>query len=829
MDAGRDLSGRRQSMATGTRWLRDFARDVPYAARTLTRSPGFALLAIATIGLGIGANAAVFSAVDRVLLRPLPYEDSDRLVRIWESLKDNPRWLGSASVPNLRDWRTESRSFEHLVAYNSQGMNLEGGSQPERVQVVSAEPGLFAMLRSRPLLGRVLQPADSVAGQEQVVVISEGFWRRALGARRDVIGTTVRLDQQPYTVVGVMAGSFRWPATSTRTEVWRPYRPRERDASNRGNHFLQVVGRLAPGVSLEQALADLKGVAASLEQAYPGEQANRTVAMMPLRTSIAGAVRPALVTLMVSVAFVLLIACANVANLLLARAASRQRETAVRLALGAERGRLVRLFLTESLLIALFGLALAMVFASWGVSALGGATGSLLPTSAPVRLDGRIFLVLLGVTVSCGLLFGLAPALFASPSRLRDELASAGTKSTSTRGQQAFRHGLVVAQIALSLVLLVGAGLLMRAFVALQGTASGMQADGVVTMQVSPAVPSDSVRLALPERLYLPVLERVRALPGVTSAGMISLLPIETWGWNGPYWIDGRAEPEPGKAPQVEFRHVSPGYFATLGIPVTQGRDLRDGDQRDGAQPIVVNEALASLHFPNESAIGRRLRRGSRPEDLYTIVGVAGNVRQAGLDREALPEMYLPYGSRSGGFPSMTLVVRTSLGMAAMAEAVRGVVRDVDPTVPVSSVQTLESVVESSMSQRRVGLWLMGTFAALAMLLAATGLYGVIAFLVAQRTREIGVRMALGADRRAVLGLVLRRSAVLVVAGVATGLVAAFWLSRLLANQLLGVSVHDPLVFGSASLLLGATALLAALVPARRASRTDPMVAMRSE
>jgi predicted permease len=356
-----------------------------------------------------------------------------------------------------------------------------------------------------------------------------------------------------------------------------------------------------------------------------------------------------------------------------------------------------------------------------------------------------------------------------------------------------------------------------------------MQTANVVTMQISPATSSDSARWALPERLYGPVLERVRALPGVEAAGMISLLPIDTWGWNGSYWIDGRPEPEPGKAPLVEFRQVSPGYFGTLGIPIVQGRDLQDGDQRDGAQPVVVNEALASMHFPNESAVGHRIKRGNRAEDLYLIVGVAGSVRQAGLDREPLPEMYLPYGSRAFGFPTMTMVVRTGLGTAAMAQAVRAVVSDADPSVPVSNVRTLESVVETSLSQRRVGLWLMGAFAALAMLLAATGLYGVIAFLVAQRTREIGVRMALGADRRSVVGLVLRRSAGLVAAGVATGLVAAFWLSRLLANQLLAISVHDPVVFSIAPLLLGVTALLAAVVPARRASRTDPMIAMRSE
>ncbi len=810
-------------------WLRDLARDIPFAIRTLRRSPGFAALAIVTIGLGIGANAAVFSAVDRVLLRPLPYESPERLMRIWETQVSNPAWRGSVSVPNLVDWRAQNRSFSHLVAYSTQGMNLEGGQQTERVQVVAAEAGLFDMLGSRALMGRAFQPDDSLAGRNQVIVISEGFWRRALGARADVVGSTVRLDQQPYTVIGVMPSSFRWPATSTRTEGWRPYLPTPNDLASRGSHFLSLVGRLAPGVTEEQATRDLQAIAKRIEEQYPDEQANRTVGFVPLQAAISEGVRPALVTLMISVAFVLLIACANVANLQLARAATRQREVAVRLAMGADRWQLVRQFLTESMLIAMLGFAVATALAWWALGAIGASTGTVLPSPAPVSLDGRVFLILLGVAVACGVLFGLAPALFATPSKLRDDLAGSGARTTSTRSQQAFRHGLVATQIALSLVLLVGAGLLIRAFLTLQSTESGMQTSGVLTARLSPVGTQDSTRLTLPERLWVPVLDGVRPLPGVSGAGMISLLPVESWGWNGNYWIDGRPEPEPGKAPQIEFRHISPGYFNALGVPMQQGRDLRDGDQRDGSNPIIVNEALAALQFPNESAIGHRVRRGSGPEDLYTIVGVAGNVRQAGLDREALPEMYLPYGSRSGGFPSMTLVVRSDLSHTTLADQIRAVVRGIDPTVPVSEVQSLDRVLETSLSTRRVGLWLMTSFAILAMVLAATGLYGVISFLVAQRTREIGVRMALGADRHNVVRLVLGRSSVLAVSGVAVGLVFAFWLARLLANQLVRVSVHDPLVFVVAPVLLLTTALLAAFVPARRASRTDPMAALRSE
>ena len=811
------------------RWFHDLGRDVPYAIRTLARAPGFASVSILTIGLGIGANAAVFSVVDRVLLRPLPFEASDRLVRLWESQVDDPAWRGSASVPNVLDWRRQSRAFASLAAYSSEGMNLEGGTSPERVQVSAAETSLFQLLRAQPLRGRTFDSRDAEAGRDNVVVISAGFWQRALGGRADVVGSTVRLDQRPFTVIGVMPESFRWPATSTRVEAWRPFVPSARDLESRGSHFLSVVGRLAPGVTIEQAGSEMKGIAAQLATQYPAAQTNRTVAITSLHSSITESVRPALITMMVSVALVLLIACANVANLQLARAASRQREVAIRLAIGADTGRLVRQLLSESVVIALLGFALAMLFAYWGVGALAAAAGTALPTTAPVHLDARVFGILFAVALLCGLACGLAPAIFARPGRLHDVLTSAGTRTTSTRGHQRFRRGLVMVQVALSLTLMVGAGLLMRAFVALTGTDSGLQTENAVTFLLSPVQADDSTRYTLPERLYSPVLERVRALPGVSAAGMVSLLPIESWGWNGDYWIDGRPEPAAGKMPLVEFRETSPGYFAAAGIPIVQGRDLRDGDQRDASQPVVVNKAFADLHFPGATAIGERLRRGRSADAVFTIVGVAGSVRQAGLDRDPLPEMNLPYGSHWAGFPSMTLVVRSSMPMLALRDAVVGAVRSVDPTVPVSNVQTLATVIETSLASRSIGLWLMSTFAALAIILAATGLYGVMAYLVTERTREFGVRMALGADGRRILRQVLGQSATLAAAGIVMGLVVAYWLSRLLANQLVSVSVHDPVVFAAAPLVLALTAVAAALIPAMRAARTPPQVALRSD
>jgi putative ABC transport system permease protein len=635
--------------------------------------------------------------------------------------------------------------------------------------------------------------------------------------------------------VGVMPAAFAFPAGSASPELWVPYTPPRELRDDRGSHFLSVVARLAPGVTIDEARSELARVAARLEEAYPDDMGNRTVRLVPLAESVAGRARPALLVLFGAVTLVLLIACANVAGLLLARAATLRRAAAVRLALGATRGRLVRQHLAESVLLALAGAALGGAIAWGALRVLGGVGSRVLPAVGGATLEPRVLLFLLAVSVACGLAAGLAPALQASSERLRDELVGAGGKTTVGGAQQRARTALVVTQMALSLVLLAGAGLLLRAFALLNATSTGLQTDGVVAARL--AVPRGRYGGgSLPDRvreLYAPALDRVRALPGVRGAALVNMLPIESWGANGGYWIDGRPEPAPGTAASVEIRQVSPGYFATMGIPLKAGRDFTEADGVSGPDPALVNEAFVRREFPNGDPIGKRVRRGHEGDRAWTIVGVVGDVRQAGLDRAPLPEMYFTYRSDRVAWGPSTLVVRAAGGAAAVTPAfvssLRGAVGEVAPDVPLYGVRTMDEVVGESLAARRFNLALLGAFAAVAVTLAACGLYGVLAYSVTQRSRELGIRVALGADRGAVVRLVVRHGAAIAGAGILLGLAGAAALSRVIAGMLYGVGARDPLTLGAVAALLGGVALLAAWVPARRAARADPMVTLRAE
>jgi predicted permease len=811
------------------------ARDVPYAARTLRRTATVSLLAVVTLALGIGANAAIFSVVNAVLLRPLPYREPDRLVRVFETKKDDPTWTGSVAVPNLNDWREQSRTIEGFVAYEFSGRNLQRGADVQRVSAVTVSANAFAILGHPPLLGRGFAPGEDAEGRNQVVVLSEGLWRREFGADPAVVGRAISLDGVPHEVVGVMPADFGFPAGAGSPELWVPYTPRRADLASRDNHFLSVIARLRPGVTLGQASAEMRRIAERLEGAYPRDMANRTVGLVPLPENAVGRARPALLVLFGAVTLVLLVACANVAALLLARAAARRQAAAVRLALGATRGRLVREQLVESTLLALVGAVLGTAVAWGALRALARVGGRVLPVVGAASLDPRVLAFLLGVSVLCGLAAGLAPALQASSWGLRDALAGAGGKTTAGGAQQRARTALVVAQMALSLVLLAGAGLLLRAFALLNATSTGLEPAGVVTARLS--VPRGQYgSSSLPERvraLYFPALERVRALPGVRAAAVINMLPIESWGTNGGYWIDGRPKPPFGQGPSVELRQVSPGYFAAMGIPLKAGRDFTEADGLAGPEPTLVNEAFARREFPGESPIGRRIRRGPDSASVFTIVGVVGDVRQAGLDREPMPEMYFTYRSDRAGFRPSIMVVRAAGGAAALTpglvSAVRAAVTNVAPDVPLYAVRTMGEVIGESLAARRFNLLLLGAFAAVAVTLAACGLYGVLAYAVTQRSRELGIRVALGADRRAVIRLVVRHGAAIAGVGIAAGLAGAALLSRVMASMLYGVGARDPLTLAGVSALLGAVALAATYVPARRAARSDPMVALRAE
>jgi putative ABC transport system permease protein len=807
-------------------WIEDLVRDVHFGLRSLRRSPAFTAVAVLCLALGIGANAALFSVLNAVLLRPLPYAEPERIVRIYEATDGKGR--GSASIPNFKDWGEQSTGFERLAAYEMRNLNLEGTAEPERVSAVLATPELFTLLGARPLLGRTFATGQDDPKREKVAVLSEGLWRKRFGADRSLVGREIELDGASYLVIGVMPTAFEFPAGGGGTDVWTLFKaPSERLEQSRGSHFLAVVGRLKDGVTLEAATAQLAGVAARIEKAFPAEQAGRSVEVTPLRDDVVGGSRRALLILFGAVALVLLIACANVANLLLARAAVRQREVAIRLALGASRARLIRQFLIESLVLALAGATLGALLAVWSLDALGPLAQNALPVSGGFTLDTRVFGFLLAVALLSGLLFGLLPAIQASRGSVQETLiGGGGGKATSTGRQQRFRNSLVIAEIALSLVLLIGAGLLLRGFLRLSGTPPGLAAENVLTTHI--AVPVAQLDGSTP-RVFRPLLDKVRGIPGVQSAALISMLPIQDAWTNGGFWIEGRPLPPPGQLPWAEQRIASPSFFESLGIPLLRGRDFAEADGESGPLVTVINDALARRYFPAEDPIGKRLTFGG---DLQlTIIGVVGDVRQAGLDSQPLMEIYLPYGvpMAAGGLGDAVLVVKTAVAPESVAGPVRKAVQSVDPSLPLYKVLTMEQVISDSLAARRLQLWLLGLFAGMALVLSAAGLYGVISYLVAQRTREIGVRIALGAQMRDVTGLVMRQGARLTGTGIALGLLGALAFTWLLQSLLFEVSARDPLTYAAIAGLLALVALVATFIPARRASRVSPMVTIRTE
>ncbi len=810
----------------GITWLDDLRRDVRFGLRSLRRSPGFTVVALLCLALGIGANAALFSVLNAVLLRPLSFPEPERLVRVYETWGDK-QLPGSVSVPNYRDWAEQSTVFEALTAWVGGSRNLQEAGNAERIRTVEATPNLFQMLRARPLRGRLFSPGQDEPGRSQVVVIGETLWRRRFGADPALVGRTIQLDGNPYLVIGILPAELSFPPLSREgIDAWLLRLPNPR-IDSRGSHFLAVTGRLKPGASRGQAFAQLKQIAARLAKTYPDQQAGRSVKLMGLRESIVGETpRKALLILLAAVFLVLLIACANVANLLLARAAVRQREMAVRLALGAGRSRLVRQLLVESLVLALGGALLGLLLARWALAALTPLVRVALPVSGGIPLDGRVFLFLLAVAAFSGIAFGLVPALQAARGDVRESLVEGG-RTTSGGRQQRFRSGLVVAEIALSLVLLVGAGLLLRGFLKVSGTEPGFVSRGVLTAHV--AVPA-TTRPVVP-RFFRPLLDKVRALPGVRAAALISMIPVQEAWTNASYTVEGRPEPPLPQQPMAEIRMASPSFFNALGIPLLRGRDFTERDGEKGINVAIVNEVLVRQQFPGENPLGRRIRMGG--DMKLEIIGVVGAVHQAGLDQEPLAEVYLPYAGAEGDYGELltdaALVVKTAGSPGALAPDLRRAVRAVDPGVPLYKMLTMEQVISDSLASRRLNLWLLALFAGIALALSAAGLYGVISYLVAQRTREIGMRMALGAQARDVIRLVMRQGSRLTLVGIAVGAAGALALTRGLESLLDGVSAHDPLTFLSIAILLAAVALFASWLPARRAARVQPIVAIRNE
>ena len=796
-------------------------QDVIYAARLFRKNPGFLLASVITLALGIGGNTAIFSAVNAVILRALPFEDSDRLVRIWESNPGRGWPTFSASAPNFLDWRSQVQSFDELAALDYATFNLTGSGDPERITAASITANLLPALGVSPVRGRNFLDEEEQPGNSRVVILSHGLWQRRFGADPGLVGSTIQLNGESYAVVGVLPQSY---GLALGAELWVPltFDPADRGRAERANHTLMVFGKLKPDVSLGAADAELKAIASRLETDYPKSNTGWTVAtasfydwIVPQQT------RTALLVLLAAVGFVLLIACSNVANLFLGRAISRHREVAIRSALGASRSRVMRQFLIESMLLALVGGGLGVLLALWGVDVLRPTTSLGIPRLDQSRIDARVLVFTLTVSVLASLLFGLVPALQASRSDLCGVLKEGG-RSVSP-GRHLLGRVLVTVEIALALVLLVGSGLMLRSFARLQNVALGFKPERILTMQL--ALPVSQYRQGTQRTAFFAqLLERLRVTPGVSSAAAISQVPFSPGNWAMEIAIEGR-DPASGDTLSADARAITPGYFQAMGIPLVEGREFTDQDGPDAAT-MIISERMKKQFWPDATAIGKRFRPGSR-NPWMTIIGVVGDVRNLALNQDPRPAFY--FCNAQLGFGAMTLVVRTEGEPATVEPAVRAQVAALDSNLPVFNVQSMETIVTSAGGVTRFQTVLLGVFGVVALVLAIVGVYGVISYSVGQRAHEMGVRMALGAQRGDVLRLVVGQAAALATIGVALGLCGAFALTRFIRGMLFEVSPSDPATFAAVSAVLLCAALAASYIPARRASKVDPMAALRSE
>ena len=810
------------------------AQDIRYGVRMLAKHKAFTCVAVVTLALGIGANTAIFSVVNELLLRPLPYRDAERVVMLWEVTPEG-RHQNTTSRPNFRGWRDQSSSFESIAAFTDQRFNLTGDGEPEELSVQFTTPELFKVLGVDPIMGRTLTTEDAQPGTPAVAVLSYGLWQRRFGGQASILGQSITLNGGKFTVVGVMPPSFQFhirqrSGTGRPAELWSVLpMPTSGPDANRPGRFLSVVARLKDGVSVDRAAADLRTIHARLADEVPQYNKNYTTEVLPLRDQFFGNVRRPLWLMLGAVGFVLLIACANVANLLLSLATAREKEIALRAALGARRLRIVRQLLTESLLLALVGSALGLGFAWFGIKALVLISPKDLVNLQTVGLNVTVLLWTLGVSLLTGIVFGLAPALHISRLNLNDTLKEGGkSESGQASGSRRLRSALVVSEIALAVVLLASAGLLIKSFIRLQQVDRGFDTNNVLTMVVR--VPGSRYREdAQFVNFFSQVLDRTRHLPGVRSAGMINFLPL--YGGLGSatgFKILGRPEPPPGEGPSTDVRVVDAGYFQTMGIPLLRGRNFSETEQKESRHVLLINQALAREYFGAQDPIGQRLdvEMFDQPAPAE-IIGIVGNVRYDSLIDESPPAVYFPHADLT--YPFMTLVIRTDGDPALIAPAVQREIRFLDPNQPVSDVRTMNQVMADWVSRSRFNTLLLGLFAALATLLSAVGIFGVMNYSVALRTREIGLRLAVGAQPRQVLLLILGQGFWLTIIGIALGLVAAFALTRLLSGLLFGVAAADLMTFTTISALLIVVSLLACYLPARRAMRIDPLSALRYE
>jgi putative ABC transport system permease protein len=813
-------------------WL----KDVRYALRRLRKSPGFSAIVLLTLALGIGANSAIFSVVNTVLLRPFPYRDPERLVIVDHFYPSLNNLEAGASAPGFRDLRDKAADFSGVFVMNGWAPALTGtGGEPLRLQGTRASGLIFKTLGVSPILGRPFTPEEDEPGKNKVVVLGYGFWQRQFGGDQGIVGKPIILNGEPYDVIGVMPASFRDFNGRLPSDLWTPLAlaPDAFSDNRRTNEYLTLVARLKPGVTVDRTRSDLKTFANQLKADYPNNYPpDWTLKVTPMNEKVSGQIRPALLILLGAVGFVLLIACANVANLLLARAASRIKEVAIRSALGARRRDLLRQLMAESLILALMGGALGLGLAWLGMKGVIALKPANVPRITELGVDGLVTAFTLGVAVVTGLLFGLAPAVQTSRANLQETLKEGGRSGSADRSGHTMRRVLVVAEVALALTLLTGAGLLIKSLALLQDVNPGFDSSSLLTFNV--AIPGAKYRSDTAQAQYFDrALEAVRAVPGVKDVGITSVLPFGGNWSTGSFTVEGYQPAKGTPGPWGDQRIVSPGFFTTLKVPLIKGRNFTEQDGVVGPPVVIVDEEMVKKYWPNVDPIGKRVTFGDPQRDStvtwMTVVGVVGHTKHEGLDAENRVQLYHP--TKRPGFigNNRAFAVRTLGDPNKALPAVRAAIHAIDADVPISNIATMDANIASSMGQRRFAMMLLGLFAAMAVVLASIGIYGVMSYSVTQRSHEIGIRMALGAARQNVLGMVMGQGLALVGVGVAIGVAGAFGLTRLIASQLFGVKPTDATTFILVALTLVGVAALATFIPAMRATRVDPVVALRDE
>ncbi len=809
-------------------FLGDLSQDIRYGLRMMIKNPGFTTIALLALGLGIGANTAIFSVVNSILLRPLPFNKPAQLVVIWENAAHLGFPKNTPSPANFLDWQKQNTIFQGMAAFAQRSFNLTGAGEPERLDGRRVSANLFDVLGVKPLVGRTFSPDDDKPGTK-VALLNESLWRRRFGGDPTVIGRGLALNGESYTVVGVLPANVQLPAYGKwRDQVWVPMAFSPEEAANRGDHFLEVIGRMKPGIALAQARAEMDTIATRLAQEYPKYNLRIGAVVNPLHEEVVGNMKPALLILLGAVIFVLLIACANVANLLLARAAARQKEIALRLALGANRARLTKQLLVESVMLSVCGGGVGLAFAYAGLQVLTRFVPADLAHADTIPIDARVLIFTLIMALLAGLIFGLAPASQAARFDLNDTLKEGARDSSGARGKR-LRSALVIAEVAVSFLLLIGAGLLINSFMHLRNLDPGFRADHLLALNVDLSeakYPDNASRSAF----FDEVVRRVQTLPGVQSVAVAGNLPFTYNGDSMGIAVEGLPDPPSDQWPDVIYRAVGPGYFGTMGIGLVHGRDFNDQDNLDATPAVVISEKTAQHYWPNVDPIGKRLKAGASASEnpWRTVIGVVKDVRQNDFIAEPKMQMYLSYRQLKSLAPN-ALVVRTTVTPLSLATSVRNAIWAVNKDQTVANIDSMEHIVAGAVARQRFSMVLLGVFASLALVLAAVGIYGVMSYSVAQRTREIGIRMALGAQRRDVLRMTVGQGLKLVGIGVGLGLLAAVILTRVMSSLLFGISATDPLTFLSISCVLIGVAMLASLIPALRATRIDPMLALRYE